>query len=83
MQRGYIIVGVKKNLSECDTELLIRRNLVDWFIEKATTYLNRRSQHWANKIGVNYSSITIKKYKSKWGGAVILLRVSHIIGESC
>ena len=77
MHRGYIVVSIKKNLSEFDTELLIRRNLVDWYIDKATTYLNRRSEYWANKIGVNYSSITIKKYKSKWGDCNSIKGISY------
>ena len=57
MQAGYIVAKVDKNLSECDTEALIRRNLVDWYIDKARIYLNRRSK-WGdcNSIkGISYN----------------------------
>ena len=77
MQAGYIVAKIDKNLSECDTEALIRRNLVDWYTDKARIYLNRRSKYWASKMGVSYSSISIKNYRSKWGDCNSIKGISY------
>ena len=77
MQRGYIVAHIDNNLLECDTEALIRRNLVDWYTDKARIYLNRRSKYWASKMGVSYSSISIKNYRSKWGDCNSIKGISY------
>lgn len=82
MQAGCVMARIDKNLSECDTEALVKRNLVDWFIDRARIYLNRRNKYWASKMGVSYSSISIKNYRSKWGDCNSI-KTYHIVGELC
>ncbi|MDG6778530.1 SprT family zinc-dependent metalloprotease [Thiomicrorhabdus sp. zzn3] len=44
-----------------------QRVLQEWFSEQARHYFESEVLVWAQRIGVDYASITVKGYKSRWG----------------
>lgn len=44
-----------------------QRVLQEWFSEQARHYFESEVSVWAQRIGVDYASITVKGYKSRWG----------------
>lgn len=46
---------------------LIRDSLLSWFKQHAELKLKEKAKRYAKMIGVEYSSIGIKTYKSRWG----------------
>ena len=55
-------------LVESDGNEITIRSLVEGFYKtQAKAYLNNRTIYWANKIGVNYNKISIRKQKTRWG----------------
>lgn len=44
-----------------------RLNLQNWFMQQAHAYLTPKLEFYAQQMGVEFKSMTIKGYKSRWG----------------
>ncbi len=47
--------------------VIVGKLLLDWYAKQACSTLSARTAHWAKKIGVSPSRITIRDQKTRWG----------------
>jgi len=45
--------------------------LSDWYKQQAVTYFEQKMPIFANQIGVEYTAIQVKNYKSRWGSCYV------------
>ncbi len=60
LNKGFVIEtsGAEKD---------IRRIVEEFYRQEAREYLEARTRYWANKVGVKYNKISIRKQKTRWG----------------
>ncbi|MBN2864544.1 MAG: M48 family metallopeptidase [Thiotrichales bacterium] len=56
---------VTEHVSHLNT--LLTPVLSNWYKQQATTYFEKQMPFYAEQIGVKYSAIQVKSYKSRWG----------------
>ncbi len=67
MSQGRLNVFVPDGAPEKDRELHIIRELTAWYQEQALGRLREKTARYAERLGVNPSSVDIKSYRSRWG----------------
>lgn len=71
MKSGYLEVGVPDNLSYSSNEALIRPSLEAWYIGHALSKLSKKTQRYADILGVDVGTVSVKNFKSRWGSCYI------------
>lgn len=59
------------NAAMAENKVWLHRQVKHWYLKQAEEYLLERSQYFAQKMQLNYQSIKIQYYKSKWGSCSI------------
>ena len=67
LAQGKLTVGVEAD---------IRQELTSWYMQRAVKRLNEKVARFAQVIGVEPKSITVKDYKSRWGSCSSLGDIS-------
>lgn len=64
LHQGHFTVTLLKGADNPD---MIKDSLSSWFKQRAKAKLEEKIDRYAEIIGVNYTSVGIKSYKSRWG----------------
>lgn len=64
---GSLSVRFKPHLSEAKKQTLTRQAVAQFFKQEAHDYLQQKVDFYAEQMQLDYQSITIKSYKSRWG----------------
>jgi predicted metal-dependent hydrolase len=67
LRQGRLTISVPHPLTGKDREQHIIRVLTAWYQEQALRRLREKAARYADRLGVNPSSVNIKSYRSRWG----------------
>lgn len=71
LKGGYFVLGIPVSTTTDDRIGHIRSQLIQWYVEHADSRLKEKSVRYAELVGVVPKSVTIKNYKSRWGGCSV------------
>lgn len=72
MVRGnQLFVFIRETTCPNKRKLQIHQQLRAWYWQQAEQQLQQKSYEYAQRLGVQYQSITIKQFKSRWGSCSI------------
>lgn len=74
---SIIQVRLAEQWREASLQGHVKTVLEKWYRKQARTYLTERTAHFANIIGVQYQSISIKGQKTRWGSCSITGRLNY------
>ncbi len=66
-----LVVFVRPAATPEKKSIQIYRQLQQWYYSQALDYLQRRTQYYAEQLGVRYQSVTVRRFKSQWGSCSI------------
>ena len=50
---------------------MVKDSLTSWYKQRAEIKLNEKAKRYAKQIGVEYKTVGIKSYKSRWGSCSV------------
>ena len=71
LKGGYFVLSIPESTALGDRVEFIKAQLIQWYVKHADRRLKDKSDRYAELVGVMHKSVTIKHYKSRWGGCSI------------
>lgn len=72
---GYVYCTIKTSANKTDNTL-IKKQLENWFKQRASQFLPERTKQLSQITGLTPSSVIVKKYRARWGSCDNLGRIS-------
>ena len=71
LSRGRLLVSVPQDLSASQCAACIREQLECWYMQTAQEQLRETSRRYAASLDVQFRSVCVAEYKSRWGSCSI------------
>ena len=68
LKGGYFVLAIPESTTANSRVDHIKSQLTQWYVDHADSRLKDKSNRYAELVGVMPNSVTIKHYKSRWGG---------------
>jgi predicted metal-dependent hydrolase len=66
LHQGWLELPLPKHLSELQTPHYARAALTDWYRKHATAKLPSIAAHWATRLGVDLTGVSIRDQQKRW-----------------